>query len=59
MRYASGVCDTSVGVFFHSLSFQNKAVDNWVHVGAEAPPIFFFFLKDITHSTQHTTAYDV
>ena len=38
----------------------NKAVDKWVLGGAETPPKFLnFYVKDLAHSTQHTTAYDV
>ena len=39
---------------------MGKAVDKWVLGGAEADPNFLpFFVKDVVHSVQHTTAYDV
>ena len=39
----------------------SKAIDKWVLEGAEALPNFWhsIIMKDIAHSAQHTTAYDV
>ena len=37
-----------------------KAVDKWVHGGAEASPnIWHFYVKGIAHSAQHTAGCDM
>ena len=42
------------------VTHQDRRPCKWVLGGAEAPSYFWhFYVKDIAHSAQHTTAYDV
>ena len=44
--------------FIIRVYLASKAVDKWVLGGVEAPPNFWhFYVKCLTHSAQHTTAY--